>query len=216
MTDKSNQIKKDLAVMFQTGEAKPLGDLYDLEATSLIIQSLNRKVDFYKEYKKKKTDEINDEIKKVSDKLEFLKKVVISTLASRKEKSIKFPGTCNITTRKQQHKWVIKDEEEFIKIIEEVGKPGKDGTPGENVEGVVQEVIEHHIDKKEADKLFDAWEKNGKFEELVEKLHLDDFVEKEPPKLSVSFTFEEKEDDDEQDQEQDIDVPQKANQYDGL
>ena len=49
MTYLSNDIKRELAEMYGQGEAKPLDDLYSLEATSLIIKDLDKKIDFYKE-----------------------------------------------------------------------------------------------------------------------------------------------------------------------
>jgi hypothetical protein len=211
MSDTQN-FKKDLVQMFEGGEAKPLEDLYDLEATSLIIRDLTKKIDFYKEYKKKKDDDINREIKKVSEKMEFLREVVLVTLQKHKEKSLKFPGTCSISTRKQKPKWIIQDEEEFIKKVEEAI------ANGESAKGVVEQIIEKHIVKKEADKLLDSWDQNGKLEEFLKEIEpgADAFVSKEPSTLSVSFTFEEKEKE-EEDVESEVDIPQKKDQnYDGL
>lgn len=216
MTDAQNNIRKELAEMYDSGEAKPLEDLYSLEATSLIIKDLEKKVEFYKDYKKKKTDEIDKEIKKVSSKRDFLKDVIIATLKKNKEKSIKFPGVCSISTRNNPHKWVIADEEEFIKQVE------KALAAGESAEGVVEEVLEKHIIKKEANKLLDAWEANGRLDEIAAEFDNGaSFAVKEPQTTSVSLKFEKdveevSEEETEVDDNVDTSVPKKRIQYDSL
>ncbi len=178
--------RKEISDMYATNEPFPLDDIYDIEGTALTINSLNRKLDFYKEYKKRKVEQINDEMKVVQNKINFLKAVIVATLKKFNEKSTNFPGSCEVISRKQKEKWVIKDEEEFIKIIEESVDLGDD------VDGVIKTVTSKSIVKKEADKLLNSWEKNGKLEEIFEKIKDKDeyFVQKEPSRVSVTLKFD--------------------------
>lgn len=205
--------RKEIADMYATNEPLPLDDLYELEGTALTIKELNKKIDFFKDYKKKKVEKINEEIKVTENKIEFLKAVIVATLKKFNEKSTRFPGTCDIVSRTQKANWVINDEEEFLRIIENAMESG------ENVDGVVETVIQKNIVKKEANKLLDSWEKSGKLEELLSDIEEDSeaFVVKKPAYLSVSLKFEEDEDQkkSKDNQEEDV-IPSKNSQYDSI
>lgn len=206
--------RKEMSDMFATNVPFPLNDIYEIEGTALTINTLNKKLEFYKEYKKKKAEQINNEIKVVENKINFLKEVITSTLNKFKEKSTKFPGSCEVISRKQKEKWVIKDEEEFIKRVEKaIGD-------GDNADGVIKSVTTKSVVKKEADKLLDIWEKNGKLEEIFESIEegTEVFVEKKPSYMSVSLKFEENlevqekdnEDYDENTEKEDDEIPKKS------
>lgn len=178
--------RKEIFDMYSNNDPFPLDDIYDIEGTALTINDLNKKLDFYKEYKKRKVEQINNEIKVVQSKIDFLKEVIIATLKKFNEKSTNFPGSCEVSSRKQKEKWVIKNEEEFIKIIE------KSIEDGEQVDGVIKSVTLKSVVKKEADKLLDSWEKSGKLEEIFKEIEDKDeyFIGKEPSRLSVTLKFE--------------------------
>jgi len=94
--------RKELHDIYAAGEVKPLDDLYLLEDVAMTVKGLEKQKDFYKGYKKKKAQDIADEVKVIENKVTFYKSIMVSTLEKNKEKSVKFPGSCNISARNQK------------------------------------------------------------------------------------------------------------------
>jgi hypothetical protein len=195
MTEYENVFRrKELHDMYSLGEVKPLDDLYQIEDVALTIKEFDKKISFYKEYKTKKRQDVDNAIKVLENQVDFFKSVIISTLAHNKEKSIKFPGSCSVSSRKQQPKWRVKDDEEFIAVLKEAQKAG------ENVDDVLEEVVQWNVKKQAASKMLLLWETSGKLEKFLKKARKGsgDIVVKDPEKIGVTLKFvKEEEDDDE-------------------
>jgi hypothetical protein len=181
----------------ESGGITPLDDIYEIENVALKIKSLSKKVEFYKDYKKKKTSDIKDAIDKIENRVKFLKKVILKTLEENNEKSLSFPGTCKVSSRNTKGKWIITDEEVFMEALKEEGEFDK----------IVEKHEEFKIVKKEANKLLDTWKKNGKIEETSE------YIEKEDDCTSVQITYEKEDDSTYDDAGEDVPV---KNDYDAL
>ena len=201
--------RKELSEMYAAGEIKPFDDLYYVEDAALTIKNLTKKVNFYKDYKKRKAQDIDDEIKVLENQVDFFKSVIVSTLKHNGEKSVKFPGSCNISSRNQKAKWTINDEEEFINVLQEAKKAGED------VDDVLEKVVQFNVRKREADKLLDIWEGNGKLEEFLKKAKKGsgDVVKKESPTTTVALKFFEQE---EEEEPEDVAVPVKKDSKNDL
>lgn len=194
--------RKELQDIFASGEVKPLDDLYLLEDVALTIKELDRKKDFYKGYKKKKSQDVSDAIKVIDNKVKFYKSIMVSTLESNNEKSVKFPGSCNISSRNQKSKWVVNDEEEFIVVLQEAQKAGED------VEDVLEKVVQYNIRKREASKLLEIWDQSGKLEGFFKKAkHGSDIIIKEPAKKTVAIKFLEDVEEDVDNKAEEVSVP---------
>lgn len=192
--------RNEIDEIFSLGEVRPLEELYSIEDLALMIKELDHKVDIQKGYKKSRMEAINNEIKSLENKKDFLKKVIVSTLNAHGEKGITFPQSCKINTRKGRDKWVIDDKDALIELFEEKGE----------IDNVAQLKQEWKINKKDADKVFEDWEKS---EELP------DCVYREKGEESVSISYLEKINDD----VPEVDAPSKDNggipkkaDYDGL
>jgi len=197
--------RKELHDMYAAGEIQPLDDIYLIEDTALTIQELNKKIDFYKEYKKKRAQDITDEMKVLQNKVEFFKGIIIATLKENKEKSIKFPGSCAVSARNQKPKWQIDDEEEFIAVLQEAQKAGED------VDDVLEVVTQFNVKKTPAAKLLATWESSGKLEGFLQKAKDgkgEGVISKTPAKTTVALTFVEDEEEDED--IEDMVIPVKA------
>ena len=196
--------KTELREMFLSGDVKPFDDVYMVEDAALQIKDLKAKVDFYQGYKKKKVSDIQNAIQVVVNQEDFLKQIILSTLKKFKQKSIKFPGSCAVQSRVQKHKWVINDSDEFMRLVMEA--KGR----GEQVSGVVEEVVQYNIVKKEADKLLDVWDQNGTLDDILKKTKKGEepIIFKEPEETIVAFKFEEQEEV-ENDEDVEIAVPHK-------
>lgn len=181
--------RRELHDMFVAGEVKPLEDLYLVEDAALTIQKFSKQLDFYAGYKKKKTQDINDAIKVLTNKVDFFKAVIASTLKDVGQKSVKFPGSCVVSSRNAKAKWKINDEEEFIAILQAAQKSGED------VDNALEKVIQFNVRKREASKLLDIWESSGKLEGFLKmaKDGAKDVVTKEAPKTTIALKFFEEE-----------------------
>lgn len=206
--------RKELHDMHAAGEVRPLDDLYLLEDVALTIKELEKKKDFYKDYKKKKSQDIADEIKVIDNKVQFYKSVMVSTLESNNEKSVKFPGSCSISARNQKAKWVVNDEEEFIAVLQAAQKAGED------VDDVLEKVTQYNVRKREASKLLDIWEQSGKLNNFLKKAKKGsgDIVQKDPKKTTVSIKFLEEVEENIDDSVNNVSVPvktgEKSDSYD--
>jgi len=166
--------EKKIEEIENNNEIKSLDDLYMIEGVALKIKNLIEKVNFYKDYKKKKTAEIDEEIEKIDNRITFLKKIILKTLQDNNEKSLNFPGSCNVITRKPPSTWLIKNEDAFFKKLKEE----------KEFDRIVETAVFKNIVKKEANKLLNAWEQSGKIEELPK-----DSVEKKQNEINISLTF---------------------------
>jgi hypothetical protein len=181
--------QQKINTLVASGEIQPLEDICLVESLALSIQELEKKVEFYGAYKKKKIEQISKEVASTEARIDFLKQLILATLKENGEKSIKFPGSCSISTRNGMRKWIIEDEDEFITWV----KTAKE--KGEKVDGVL-EVVEHtNVIKKVANKLLDAWDSSGKLEELTKKMPNSDYpvVTKEDPTPIVVIKYEQEE-----------------------
>jgi len=207
--------KQELYEMFSKGEVKPLDDLYGIEDLALSAKELKKQLEWLKGYKSKKAEDIAKKVQVLQSKLDFFKKVVLTTLQEYNEKSVDFPGSCKVSSRNQKAKWNIVDEDEFIEVIE------KAEADGVKVDGVLEEVKETVVKKKPADTLLDVWEKNGNLEKYFGSNQDDTAcVKKEFPKKTVSFTYPKSEEDNEVVDEtipvKDVPVPSKEPDFDAI
>ena len=203
MTEFENVFRrKELHDMYAEGEVRSLEDVYLIEDTALTVQELNQKLDFYKGYKKKRAQDIADEMKVIQNKIEFFKSIIIATLKHNKEKSVKFPGSCSVSSRNQKPKWQVDDEEEFITVLQAAKKAGED------VDDALEVVTQYNVKKNEASKLLALWESSGKLEGFLKQAKDGaDVVSKTAAKTIVALTFVEKEEDNEIDE---MVIPAKA------
>ena len=201
--------RKELYEMYSSGEAQHLDDIMDLEDVGLTVGELEKKISFYKEFKKKKRQDIDNEIKVAENKIMFFKTVILSTLKHYKEKGADFPGSCKIGSRNNKGVWVINDEAELIKILQEVRKESEEEDKA-LIDKVLKSKTEYSVAKKEANVLLSAWKESGKLDELLDECEKDpdDIVKKGEPNTSVSVKIIEPEED-EKDEVFDIAVPKK-------
>jgi hypothetical protein len=205
--------KQELYDLYSKGEIVALDDLYGIEDIGLNIQEMNKKIEFLKEYKRRKRSDIDKEIEIMENKIDFFKKIVITTLKEKKEKGVDFPGSCKAVSRNNKATWNITNEEEFKKIVKKAKEEG------EKVEDSLKETVVIDIVKKNASKLLDIWEKNGNFEKYFEVGEDEKpCVKKEPSKTTVSFRYPEKIEDEDMIDETAIPTKEsvKINEFDGI
>ncbi len=178
---KNESVRKNVEEMYYSKILEPLDNLYDIEDVSLFMKELSKKITFYKEYKKKKQEQIDKEVKSAENKHNFFKSVILKTLADKGERTVNFPGSCKVSSRKQKDKWIIENEVDFIEILQKEGE----------IDNVAKRETKYKIVKKEADKLLDNWDKNGKIDACVSNGKA--FVFKEPRNNSLAIEYVEEE-----------------------
>ena len=160
---------KDVIETLQSGQVRSLQDVNNIEAALELIKNSQDQIGQYKELKKKRVEAINQEIETLENRVEFFKQVISTTLKTAKQKTIKFPGVGKVSCRTTKGKWVVLDENEILKILEE--------------EDEVKTCVETKqvIKKTELNNLLDVWERVNKLPECVER---------EPSADSVTITYE--------------------------
>ncbi len=199
---------------FHEQEIQPLDDLYGIEDIALKAQKINKRIEFLKEYKRRKKLAIDKEIEVLENRIEFFKKIIIETFKKEEEKSVDFPGSCSIVSRNQKSNWKITDSDEFIKIIRDAEDKG------EKINKAIKEINDYIVVKKEANKLLDIWEQNGNIEKYfdIEKDNKASkiCIEKESAKTNVSFSYPEEENNEEDSEITEEDISTKNITYDAL
>jgi hypothetical protein len=152
-----------------SGEVGALDNVYDLESVMALIKQSDDLITYYKELKKRRVESIEREVAKHVSRSDFLKQIILSTLQSEDEKTVRFPGLGKATRRKKKGGWVIEDENALVATLKEEGE----------YDTVVEEKLS--IRKKELNKLLDTWSPIDKVPASVKK---------DPDGEGVTLTFE--------------------------
>ena len=149
-------------------EIKGLEDLLSIEDVLYTIQEFDKKIERYKLMKAKRVKPIEDAIDKATDKMNYLKSIILSTLIEHKEKSISFPGVGRVTKKKGSSVWKVLDDKRIVDVLKERNK--------------YTEIVEEKpcIRKKELDRLLDNWKTTGSLPDCVKE-------ENKPESVSIAF-----------------------------
>lgn len=103
--------------------ASRVNDDVDIEKLIAAIRRYRGEVDFLKKLKKKRVEPIDAKIEKLTGKEEQLRDLILDFMPKLfpKKNTVDFPGVGKISKRKTKGKWVVTDEEEFAKTLEEHG-----------------------------------------------------------------------------------------------
>jgi len=160
--------------LMEMTEVEPLEDMLDIEKVALLIKKMNEKVDFFNDLKKKRTEDVNKEIAKVDNKIDFYKQVILATTANMDGKRhLTFPGVCSVTDKKTPDKFTIDDMDKFVEYLKKEDK----------VEEFIRTKEETVVDKSAVNKLCKKMTKGG---------NLPDGIIKEKEKRQLSIVFETK------------------------
>lgn len=189
--------KIELKERCATNDVKPLDELFDIEDVAFIIQDLTHKIDIQKAYKRSKTEAISAEVKVLQNKIDYFKKVIVSTLERNGEKNLTLPDACKVSLRKGRPKWIIDDEEALIEhLIQE-----------KEIENCATKLEGWKLVKKDATKILNDWEKAE---------NLPDSVHKEMADTGVSISYLDKKEEEDAIEPVDMTVPIKEEDYDDL
>ena len=163
---------KKIADILSGDSVKPLESTYEIEDLLSAIKGMRDKLEFLDKLKKARSQAINAEISKISDQSHILEETVRLTLEDNNKKSLNFPGIGKVTSTERKGKWVISDQEQFVKDLEDNDAAAYDKVVSK----------EDLVNKKEANAIFDIWEEVGK---------IPSYVKRDPSTKSTKFSFDE-------------------------
>ena len=128
-----------------------LSSIYDIEEILLIIQEINRKIDYYKDYKRNKVQTLDTKISHLTAKVDSLRGLILTTMQTiaPKEKTLDFPDVGKVVRKKGKESLTIDDEESVLKYLDQKGRKSE-------VVKVVQS-----IDKRELNTILNEYQKSG-------------------------------------------------------
>lgn len=148
---------KETVEILESGQVKPLSDIYSVEAALELIAKSEAKIEEFKEIKRKRNYLIDAEMENLDSRIEFLKSIIAQTLKSHGKKNVSFPGIGKVSLRNKKGKWVVVDEEALKKVLKDEGEFAT----------IVE--TEEVIKKGELNKLLDVWQSIGKLPPSVTK-----------------------------------------------
>lgn len=126
-----------------------LTSTYEIENILLLIEEIDKKLEYYKELKKHRVKSIDDKISSLSQKEGILRGVILNTMKSLNERSLDFPDIGKVSRRKSKSSIVLEDQDEIVAYLDQKGLKS----------GVVKTV--ESIDKRKLNSLIGDLEKQG-------------------------------------------------------
>lgn len=126
-----------------------LSSTFEIENILLLIEEIDKKVEYYKELKKHRVKSIDEKLGSLADSGLTLREVILNTMKSMNEKSLDFPGIGKVSRRKAKSTIGIADQDTVVAYLDKKGL--KDG---------VVKIVEN-IDKRKLNSLVSDLEKQG-------------------------------------------------------
>jgi len=162
---------KKIADIFSKGKPEALESEFDIEEVLSAVKSMRDKIEFYEALKKERSGAIQQEINKVTEKMNFLEKVILDTMDKVDKKSINYPGIAKVTKTTRKGKWVVNDSDEIVDHLK--------STDIAAYNKVVSK--KDVVSKRDLDSVLEMWEKTNQ---------VPDCVEKTDPTTSLKVKFE--------------------------
>ena len=138
----------DFEMLFSNGMQADycLNSVYEIEDLLVIIRQLEDKMRFYADLKKFRTKAIDEEVSKLEQKTENLRRVVLNTMTrlEPKKRSLDFPSVGKVVRRAGKVNWRVENEQSLLGFLE------KQGVKSQVV------VVKEQIDKKALNKVLDC------------------------------------------------------------
>lgn len=126
-----------------------LSSTFEIENILLLIEEIDKKLEYYKELKKHRVKSIDDKISTLNIKEATLRSVILNTMKSMNEKSLDFPDIGKVSRRKAKSAIVLEDQDAVIAYLEKKGL----------ADGLIK-VVES-LDKRKLNSLVSDLEKQG-------------------------------------------------------
>lgn len=128
-----------------------LSSTFEIENILLLIEEINKKLEYYKELKRHRVKSIDDKIGSLSQKEDILRGVILNTMKSMNEKSLDFPDIGKVSRRKAKPKIVLDDQDILEAYLDKKGLKI----------GIVKVETITTVDKRKLNSLVNDLEKQG-------------------------------------------------------
>lgn len=146
-----------------------LSSTFEIENILLLIEEINKKLEYYKELKKHRAKSVDEKISSLNQKEAILRGVILNTMKSMNEKSLDFPDIGKVSRRKSKSAIVLEDQDKIVAYLDEKG-----------LKSSVVKTVES-IDRRKLNSLIGDLEKQG---EVIPG------ISKTTGSESLSITFE--------------------------
>lgn len=128
-----------------------LSSTFEIENILLLIEEINKKLEYYKELKRYRVKSIDDKIGSLNQKEDTLRGVILNTMKSMNEKSLDFPDIGKVSRRKAKPKIVFDDQDMIEAYLDKQGLKV----------GIIKVETVTTIDKRKLNSLVNDLEKQG-------------------------------------------------------
>ncbi len=128
-----------------------LSSTFEIENILLLIEEIDKKVEYYKELKKHRVKSVDEKIGSLVQKEATLRAVILNTMRSMDEKSLDFPDIGKVSRRKAKSKIIVDDQDAVEAYLDKNGL----------AVGVVKVETTKTIDKRKLNSLVSDLEKQG-------------------------------------------------------
>jgi len=134
-----------------TQEGTSLDSIYEVEDLLLLISDINKKIEFYKELRRHRTESIDSKVNSLTQKGTVLREIILNTMKSLApdEKTVHFPSVGKVSRRRSKDAWVVDSPDDLSGFLDQ--KKEKDG--------VVK--ISESFDKRKLNALLDKYKSEG-------------------------------------------------------
>jgi len=138
VNDLKELLEKLKIALAEMDEDDALDDIYEVEGVLLISQDMNDKIEFYKNLKKKRNQDIDSTINQLDKKQIRLRSIIFNTMKKHSnKKTLNFPSVGKVSIKKTRRNWEVVDEKQLLDFLEQNG----------STEGVTESQVK--IKKKE-------------------------------------------------------------------
>ena len=101
-----------------------LETIYDIESVLLVLDEINKKIDYYKDLKKHRAQAIDEKISRLTGQVGVFRQVIQNTMDKRapNQKTLDFPSVGKVSKRKAKDSWVVDDEEQVLNFLDSKGQ----------------------------------------------------------------------------------------------
>lgn len=99
-----------------------LSSTFEIEDILLLIDDINKKVDYYKELKKHRVQSIDSKVADLTEREAALRRVILNTMQKLGEKSLDFPDIGRVSRRKPKPTVVVEDQDQVIAFLDKKGR----------------------------------------------------------------------------------------------
>ena len=138
-------------LMDEIQDGTALNSIFEVEELLLLIGDINKKVDFYKDLRRYRTEVIDAKIGTLAQKGDVLRQVILNTMQklAPDEKTVHFPAIGKVSRRTPKDAWQVDDQDKLTSFLDKKGDKSE-----------VTRVTEA-IDKRKLNALLDKYKKEG-------------------------------------------------------